>query len=695
MFMGSLGMFLSIFSYLLISMGVYFIAKLLKIPYTVLLVVTGVLLIPISNLSGWEFLSQFSLTSDMLFFIFLPVLIFESAYNIKLSALKENTIVITALSVVSFLVSTFFIGFAGTFAMRAIGFDIPFMLMLLFGTIISATDPVAVLALFKDFGAPKRLAMIFEGESLFNDATAFALFLILLDIIQNGYNGSETLLDAGLSFVVMLLGGVLFGIVFGGLFSKVIEKIKNNEKVELTLTMLVAHLAFIFTELISEQLFIGDFDVKISSIVATVTASMVIGNYGRYKVSPKIEEYMHKFWDYFAFVANSLVFLMMGVLFANLFGNFGNFTKPLLVSALIVTLARVFSIYPVLGLLGLVSKKHKMDRRWQHMLAFGDLKGALAVIMILLIPADMTIVGYSEIYTVKEFLTILTVGYIFFTLFVKATSLGYLMDRMKINALTPLEQIEYQESKALIYSKVLSEIKESYKAGYIPRDIYSELKLKYQKLYKCAYTSCGKLVERSSSNFEKLLRVYAIGIEKHALKNLLVLDEISEKVFKILLHKLDAQLRMLESGKTEVHKTMSFWPKTFGQRVWFYFVYGKSIRSNPEQMYMYYRALRIISKKVLDELKDISEQSHIKDFDRKDTYEYLISMYEDFFKQSSKKMNQIFKKDDNTSNNLDVKFAHKEIFDIEDKLIQGLLEREMITPKLQLILSKEIQEETC
>lgn len=692
--MGSMGMFLSLFSYLLISMGVYFVAKMLKIPYTVLLVITGVLLIPIANLTGLDFLSQFSLTSDMLFFVFLPVLIFESAYNIKLSTLKENTLVITTLSVVSFLLSTFFIGGVGTIAMQMIGFDVPFMLMLLFGTIISATDPVAVLALFKDFGAPRRLAMIFEGESLFNDATAFALFLILLDIIQNGYNGSSTLLEAGLSFFVMLVGGVLFGILFGGMFSKVIERIKNNEKVELTLTMLVAHLAFIFTELISEHWFVGDFDIKISSIVATVTASMVIGNYGRYKVSPKIEAYMHKFWEYFAFVANSLVFLMMGILFANLFGNFGDFTRPLLVSVLIVSIARILSIYPVLGVMNIFAKKEKISMKWQHLLAFGDLKGALAVIMILLIPADLTIAGFSEVYTVKEFLTIMTIGYIFFTLFVKATSLGVLMEKMKINKLTPLEQIEYQESKALIYSKVLSEIKESYKAGYIPRTIYSELKLKYQKLYKSAYTNCGKLVERSSTNFEKLLRVYAIGIEKHALKNLLVLDEISEKVFKILLHKLDAQLRMLEAGQKEVHKTMSFWPKSWKQKIWFYFVYGRNIRKSPESMYMYYRALRIISKKVLDELTSISEQSHIKDFDRKHTFEYLISIYEDFFKQSSAKMNKVFKNNDQLTNKLDVQFAHKEIWDVEDKLIKKLLDREMITPKLFLILEDEIKKET-
>ena len=92
----------------------------------------------------------------------------------------------------------------------------------------------------------------------------------------------------------------------------------------------------------------------------------------------------------------------------------------------------------------------------------------------------------------------------------------------------------------------------------------------------------------------------------------------------------------------EVHKTMSFWPKSWKQKIWF-ILFGRNIRKSPESMYMYYRALRIISKKLLDELTSISEQSHIKDFDRKHTFEYLISIYEDFFKQSSAKMNKVFK----------------------------------------------------
>ncbi len=693
--MESIATFLSLFSYLLISMGVYFLSKIIRVPYTVLLVVTGVLLIPISNLFGLSFLSSFSLTPDILFFVFLPILIFESAYNIKLRKLKENQAVIFLLSVVSFLISAFFIGFVGQFALGLLGLQVPFLVTLLFGTIISATDPVAVLALFKDFGAPRKLAMIFEGESLFNDATAFALFLILIEIIQTGFHGSSSLGHAAATFATMLVGGLIFGLIFGGIFSKLIEKIKNNQKVELTLTMIVAHLAFIFTELISEQLFIGDFNIQISSIVATVTASMVIGNYGRYKISPKIEEYMDKFWDYFAFVANSLVFLMMGVLFASLFVGYENFALPLFVMIVVVCLARVISIYPILGCFNIFSKSNKVPRSWQHLLAAGDLKGALAVIMILLIPSDLTVTGFSQAYSIKEFLTVLTVGYVFFTLFVKATSLGFLIDKLKLNKLSSLEKIEYQESKALIYSKVLAEIKKSYRTGYINRETYLKLKIKYQKLYKSAYTRCGKLVTASSKNLEKLLRVYAIGIEKHALKQLLILDEIPEKVYRILLQKMDLQLDLIEKGKTKVHKTYSFLPKKFWDRFWFRIMYGQPVKKDASSLYTYYRALRIISKKVLDELETISSLSHIKDFDRKQTFDYISSIYEGFLRNSTMKMNKVYKANKMLTSQLDVSFANKEIHDIEDKVIAKLLEKDMITPKLFVLLENEIQRENA
>ena len=203
----TLDVYLSVFTLMLVSLGINVVSLKTKIPYTVLLVIGGSLLVPLSKIEIFSFVTSFQLTPELLFFVFLPILIFESAYNINIRNIKENKFAISILAVLGLLISTFFIGFVGHWAFRFLGLEIPLLVTLLFGAIISATDPVAVLALFKEYGAPHRLTLIFEGESLFNDGTAFAIFLVLLDIMINGFHGASTVLEGVLSFFTMMIGG--------------------------------------------------------------------------------------------------------------------------------------------------------------------------------------------------------------------------------------------------------------------------------------------------------------------------------------------------------------------------------------------------------------------------------------------------------------------------------------------------------
>lgn len=138
----------------------------------------------------------------------------------------------------------------------------------------------------------------------------------------------------------MVVGGVLFGLLMGFIFSRLIGRVNDNEHIEITLTMLVAHLTFILTEVLSHHLVLFGQEIKLSSIIATVMASMVIGNYGRFKISPRVEEYMEKFWGYFAFLANSLVFILMGLLFAALPIHFDQFLWPIALTVVVVALGR-------------------------------------------------------------------------------------------------------------------------------------------------------------------------------------------------------------------------------------------------------------------------------------------------------------------------------------------------------------------
>lgn len=707
--------FLAIFSLLLLSMGVYFISKKLKIPYTVLLVIAGILLVPIAEQPMFSFLSSFNLTTDLLFFVFLPVLIFESAYNMKFKEAWENKVTISALAVAGLIVSALIIAFVGTWMMGLIGVEVPFMAMLLFGTIISATDPVAVLALFKEFGAPKRLSMLFEGESLFNDASAFAIFIILLEVIRSGDSLTGSLLPGLGTFFVMIIGGVLFGGMIGGLFSKILEKIKDNEKVEITLTMVVAHITFIFAEMISAHVLIGGHQLHISSIIATVVASMVIGNYGRYKISPRVEEYMDKFWEYFAFVANSLVFIMMGSLFAKLFQSQPHFLGPIFVAILVVTIARVVAVYLVTSPLNFIKVEDKLPSSWKKILAFGDLKGALAVIMLLFIPVDLHIEGWNYSYSLKDFLTVITVGCIFFTLFAKAPLLGFFMDKLGINDLTEVEKLEYEEGKVLMFSKVIARLKSFNKKGYVGDEVYNLLKNKYEAEFKSAKKSCEELAENSKKTFEAMLRLYAIGIEKHSLKRLFIYDEVNEVVFKKLYSKLNWQEECIEKGVLEVasadaaadfkdnkevqkvigkaceiSRVMSFWERKT------YEFYDKKIKNNDTTSFMYYRALQIISRKVVKELSMIAEQGSEQELSNQESFKKIIGTYTKFQEVSQVKMEQVFarlKDDKDGLKELEEKFAMKGVHMIEENIIEELTEKGMITNKVAFLLREEFLNE--
>lgn len=283
---------LAMFSLLAIASAVFFIAKRVNIPYTVLLVLTGLVLVPVVSLPALEptfgFFDDLVLSPELLFYIFLPVLIFESAFNMKIRQMVESAWSITLLSIIGLLISAFLIAGALYFILPLVGIQIPFIVALLFGSIISATDPVAVLALFKDYGAPKRLSLIFEGESLFNDGTAVALFLVVLAIAQNGFSGSETVVEGVAMFGGMVVIGALIGLAMASLFSIALRYTKSNEFVSVTLLIISAHLVFITTEAINQNGIFG-LHIHVSSIIATTVAALFLGNYTRHTLLPRTD----------------------------------------------------------------------------------------------------------------------------------------------------------------------------------------------------------------------------------------------------------------------------------------------------------------------------------------------------------------------------------------------------------------------
>lgn len=347
---------LTVFWLLLIASVVAMSVRYIKVPYTVALV-----------LCGWAIgqlglLPQVHLEPQILFAVFLPPLIFEAGIHIKIQQLKQNALVIGMLAVIGTIISS---GIIGYIVHHWLGLSLA--IALLFGAIISPTDPISVIALFKRLGVPNRLAMIVEGESLFNDGIAVVLFGLLLQIATT----SELLLLGGLLQVVTTIaGGVVIGAVIGAGGSAVTRQF-DDHLLEITLTTIVAYGSYLAAEAI-----------HVSGVIAVVTASLVVGNVGmKHGMSPNSRLAVLAFWEYAAFVVNSLVFLIVGIEEAAV--SFAAAGLTLLVAGGAALLARAVIVY---GIWTVAMTCEPGMGRWSHAVFWSGLRGGLSMAMALGVP---------------------------------------------------------------------------------------------------------------------------------------------------------------------------------------------------------------------------------------------------------------------------------------------------------------------
>ncbi len=683
----------SLFTLLLISLGTYALSKRIRIPYTVLLVVVGIALVMLAQFEIFSFIKEFQLTPELLFYIFLPILIFESAYNMNIRDLQANIRSISWMAIGSLLISMFAVAFGLYGVLLLFDLQVPFLVTLLFGALISATDPVAVLALFKEFGVPRRLSLIFEGESLFNDGTSLAAFLIVLEILLKGYSGIDTLVEGFLSFGSMVFGGIVFGLFMGFLFAKLIERVEGNEHVEITLTMLVAHLTFILSEVISHHLVIFGFEFKLSAIIATVLASMVIGNYGRSKLSYSTQHAMEQVWGYFAFIANSLVFITMGLLFADLPIDFNLFLMPIILTVIVVAIARALSVYPVIAWLNWRPREEKIPLLWQHLLSWGSLRGALAVTMVMLIPSDLTIAGWEYGFTVKEFITALTIGCIYFTLFVKATTIGSMIKSFRLDTLTPLEKAEYHQSRAFIYSYAVNRLEGFRNKGYLRDAVYSKLRQECSTERDHECERCESILKRRPHEFEYALRVYALGIEEYFLSLLFRYHEVSEPVYKRIFGKLSVQLSRVEAGETQLQSLDEDFAPDWFERI--AIGVGSLFQSTQtdadlfRERYTYYRAQEIIARKVVKELSRLKNRSLIESEEYHDAIDCVTQQYQEFQSDAQGRAERLAAVNQQIVDEINEAFGSQSLAKALEEGLNELTRKGMLSPKLSIVLEEE------
>jgi CPA1 family monovalent cation:H+ antiporter len=346
---------------LLVAILVAITARRLRLPYTAGLVVTGIAL-AVSQIHTGVFL-----THDVIFDVLLPPLLFEAGINIHWPQLRQDAVPILVLAVLGTLIAAAFVT-----AGMVYGLGWPLQPALLFGVLIAATDPVAVIAMFKDNNVTGRLRLLVESESLANDGVAAVLFSLVLAWTQTG--GTATAAGVSTALLMTVGGGVLCGLVFAALAIAVSGRTEDH-LVESTLTLIVAYGAFLTAEH-----FHG------SGVIATVTAGLLMGNLGILadgedgRISPRGRIFTLELWDFLAFIANSLVFLLIGLTMAEIpLSQLG--AKSLCVILILVLLGRALTIYPLCA--AFLRSAWRIPWPLQHVLWWGGLRGALGLALAL------------------------------------------------------------------------------------------------------------------------------------------------------------------------------------------------------------------------------------------------------------------------------------------------------------------------
>ena len=391
---------------LLVALIVILITRRLAVPYTLGLVVVGLLI------SLIEHVPELHLTPELVLFVFLPALLFEGSWTISVKLLRENWFTIFLLAVPALLLEIVLIA-VPLYYFTLLSWEEA----LLLAAILSPTDPVAVLGLFRQLKVDAQLSTIIEGESLFNDGMAGVLYQIFLVLILASLHGqSETAGQISLQSIEIFCleagGGILVGGICGFLISRIVKFI-DDALIETTITLVAAYGVYLIAD-----------SFHMSGILAVIVAGLILGSYGRARsMSEHTREAVDSFWTFAAFLANALLFLLVGVQLNPT--EFLSQQQPgplLLVAGLAILAVLVARLVVVVLLPRLLPQAPGMRlRSWRFVIFWSGLRGALSIALVLALPLDVPD---------RDALILATYAVVLFTLLVQGFSLRFILHRL-------------------------------------------------------------------------------------------------------------------------------------------------------------------------------------------------------------------------------------------------------------------------
>ena len=384
------------------------ISRLIRLPYCSVLVILGFASSEIAVMSGIDTGIRADNFHDLIFYVFIPILVFESAYRINKRLLLRNLVSVLVLAVMGLLFTAAITAVGLYFGIaHPVGF--PVIAALLTGAILAATDPVAVVSRLREIGAPDRLGVLLEGESLFNDATAIVLFGLFISMALSLQSSITPALVVA-QFLLIFFGGLATG-VFVGFVAGLLANITNSPLLTGVLTLILAYGSY----LLAEEVF------GVSGVMSTLAAAIVMS-----VMLDKLEDKTliannDYLWDVIGHVANAIVFLIMGVTIT--LSMFEERWLAMLIAIAAVLVARVISTYGTMGFLGLFQKE-PVGIRYQTVMVWGGLRGAVALALALSIPVSL-----DYWWTIQS----IAFGVVLFTLFIQAPTIHLLVNRLGLD----------------------------------------------------------------------------------------------------------------------------------------------------------------------------------------------------------------------------------------------------------------------